>query len=251
MAEKTAEGIVSQRQKQSLISRLTGASDVGQDDQRIGCTTCGFPGHTARNCFNLVRIKKTKSGNTTARLLELSSTSSEDDDEQLIANLKRKKEIMLKIERNEELTKEEIKFLRQVEFREKSEKERKKKKKRRRRRRKKEEDSDDDDGDTKREKRDTRPVEKPGTSGKKMCEICLIEKCKYRCPKCRILYCAANNDFVCFRDHKDKGTCDDRIEKGLHIKPKSKEDDMDIKEKLALALKKRRRMRKSLRAIDD
>merc|ERR1712066_781678 len=95
----------------------TGASDVGQDDQRIGCTVCGFPGHTARNCFNLVRVKKTKHGNTTARLLELSSTSSEDDDENLIKNLTRKKEIMAKIANQEELTKEEVKFLKQQEKR--------------------------------------------------------------------------------------------------------------------------------------
>merc|ERR1711881_611908 len=160
-------------------SRLTGASDVGQDDQRIGCTVCGFPGHTARNCFNLVRIKKGKTGNTTARLLELSSTSSEDDDEQLISDLSRKREIMAKIDRNEELTKDEIKFLREVEFKEKAKKERKKKKKRRRRRKKEADSDSEDESGAKRERRDSRPAEKPGSSSKKNCEICLIEKSKY------------------------------------------------------------------------
>merc|ERR1711881_775241 len=128
---------VTVRHKQNLISRLTGASDIQQDDQRIGCTQCGFPGHTAANCFNLVRIKTNKSGKTQAKLLELSSTSSEDDDEQLIEDLKKRKRIMMKIDMNEELTKEELAFLRDMkekDAKKKDKKERKKKKKRRRKR---------------------------------------------------------------------------------------------------------------------
>ena len=53
-----------------------------------------------------------------------------------------------------------------------------------------------------------------------------------------------------YRDHKEKGTCDDRIDKGLHVKPKCKEDEMGIKEKLALALKRRRKIRKAVRNPD-
>ena len=55
--------------------------------------------------------------------------------------------------------------------------------------------------------------------------------------------------FKCFREHKEKGTCEERIAKGLHIKPVTKEDTMDIKEKLAIALKERKRKMKELGII--
>jgi len=259
--------LIGQRQKQNLISRLTGASDVGQDDQRIGCTVCGFPGHSARQCFNLVRVKKTKHGNTTARLLELSSTSSEDDDEDLIKDLTRKREIMSKIASEQALTKEEIAFLKKQELKELKGKKSKKLSKRKKKNAASSSSSSSSSGsssdssseeESRKSKRKSKKgsvkkagPEKPGSSGKKNCEVCLIEKCKYRCPKCRILYCAVNNDFVCYRDHKEKGICDDRIDKGLHIKPKSKEDEMGIKEKLAMALKRRRKIRKAVRNPND
>ena len=83
----------------------------------------------------------------------------------------------------------------------------------------------------------------------KNCQICLIEKSKYRCPACRILYCNQNMDFVCFRSHKDDGTCQQRIEEGKHIKPLTKADRMDIQEKLALALKNRRKARKAVKTF--
>merc|ERR1712141_449420 len=167
------------------------------------------------------------------------------------------REIMTKIANQEELTKDEIKFLQQQE-----QKDLRGKKSKKRRKKKaatssssssssgsSSDSSSEEESKRKTKKRSKRSRKSSGKtekkSGKKNCEVCLIEKCKYRCPKCRILYCAANNDFVCFRDHKEKGICDDRIDKGLHIKPKTKEDEMDIKEKLALALKKRRKIRKA------
>merc|ERR1712168_538790 len=99
----TQPGIVDafavQRSKQNLVTRLTGASDVGQDDQRIGCSICGFPGHSSKNCYNLIRLNTDKAGQKNAKLLELSSTSSEDDDEDLIKKLKMKKTVLEKIEK--------------------------------------------------------------------------------------------------------------------------------------------------------
>merc|ERR1711964_371188 len=108
-----ADGFAGQRQKQNLVSRLTGAADVGQDDQRIGCSICGFPGHQANKCYNLVRLNTNKHGAKTAKLLELSSTSSEDDDEDLIRDLQKKTKIMDKVKHGEELTKAEVKFLKE------------------------------------------------------------------------------------------------------------------------------------------
>ena len=103
-----------QRQKQTLITRLTGATDVAHDDQRIGCTICGFPGHTAKNCYNLVKINRKGKGEkqvVESKLVELTSTSSGDDDLQLIQDLQRKKELMQKIEDGDKLTKKERFFL--------------------------------------------------------------------------------------------------------------------------------------------
>merc|ERR1712176_554605 len=118
-----------------------------------------------------------------------------------------------------------------------SEIEKKKKKKRRRRRSKKDR---DDPSDAK--KSSKKPYDKnyiPGESSKSKCQICFIEKAKYRCPKCRILYCVDEKaEFKCFREHKEKGTCEERIAKG-----------MDIKEKLAIALKERKRKMKELGII--
>ena len=173
---------------------------------------------------------------------------------------------MTKIANQEDLTKEEVKFLKNQEKRDLKGK--KKTKKRRKRRdtsssssssssssgSSSDSSSEEEKKKSKRKaakRRKAQKEKKSKPSSKSMCEVCLIEKAKYRCPKCRILYCAANNDFVCFREHKEKGICEERIEKGLHIKPKTKEDEMDIKEKLALALKRRRKMRKAVRDYDN
>jgi len=247
-----------QRSKQNLVTRLTGASDVGQDDQRIGCSICGFPGHSSQNCYNLIRLNTDKGGQKNAKLLELSSTSSEDDDDELIKQLKLKKIVLDKIERGLDLTKEEEKFLRKDQIKEP---EKKKKKKRRKRKSSSSSESDSADEDegkseakiyTRKAKRKKKSKKKRkhsdderDSSKDKNCGVCLIEKCKYRCPHCRILYCVGDNgDFTCFKEHKENKLCETRIEKGLNIKPATKEDGMDMKEKLALALKKRRKIRK-------
>jgi len=277
--EKIVDGFTAQRAKQNLITRLTGAADVGQDDQRIGCKICGFPGHTATNCYNLVRLNSDKFGGKSAKLLELSSTSSEDDDGDLIEELKKKKAILEKSERGENLSKGEVKFLKKHQMKaqglnpdgtvigseeaKKAAKKRKKlAKKRRRRRHDSSSDSSDSDDDEDFIKSSSKKSKKKRKKSKKSsskyddkdepkhigeaktdkCQICFIEKAKYRCPKCRILYCVDEKaEFKCFREHKEKKICEERIAKGLHIKPASKEDSMDIKEKLAIALKRRKR----------
>ena len=152
----------------------------------------------------------------TARLLELSSTSSEDDDEDLIQDLTRKREIMSKIASEQALTKDEIAFLKKQELKELKGKKSKKLSKRKKKAAASSSSSSSSSGsssdssseeESRKSKRKSKKAsgvkkaggpEKPGSSGKKNCEVCLIEKCKYRCPKCRILYCAANNDFVCY-----------------------------------------------------
>lgn len=191
----------------------------------------------------------------------------------------------MRYESGEKLTKKELKFLQKdIENRNKksdeedpNNKDGKKKKKKRRKKSSRHDTSSSDSDDTddseaeriKRKKRkenkkirmaekEAKKLEKkkydskykPGESSRKMCEICFIEKCKYRCPKCRILYCVDEKaEFKCFREHNDKGMCEKRIAEGLHIKPLTKEDTMDIKEKLAIALKKRKKRMKELGQI--
>lgn len=259
-----------QRQKQTLITRLTGATDVAHDDQRIGCSICGFPGHTARNCYNLVKVSRKNVGDkpvVESKLVELSSTSSGDDDLQLIADLQKKKQIIQKLEDGDNLTKKERFFLENFDETKPWDSQKSKKKAKRRRKNNSSSSSDntsDSEAEIERkrkrkerrekkrlrrqEKAENRAAKNDSSKGKN-CQICLIEKCKYRCPACRILYCNTKFDFSCFREHKDDGTCQQRIEEGKHIKPLTKEDRMDIQEKLALALKNRRKLRKQVKTF--